>query len=85
MKNFVKNNWKVVCAYLFVIIAIVVCIGGIFFMRKLNSVNYNNGVCEKCGGHYSYSDSVGGRYGATSYMYKCDDCGHVIRVYEIMN
>ena len=86
MKKFLKDNGKMIFAYLIIPITALILIGGIFFMRKMDSLDYNNGTCEKCGGHYSYDGAVGhGRNGSTTYIYKCDDCGHVIHTYEIMN
>lgn len=43
---------------------------------------YNDGICKECGGHYEYVESVGHKH-STSYIYKCDKCGHRIETYEL--
>lgn len=41
--------------------------------------NYNNGKCTECGGDYVYFESVGHR-SYTTYIYKCENCGHMIEI-----
>lgn len=41
---------------------------------------WNNGYCE-CGGQYEYEQAVGHQF-RTSYIYKCDNCGRRIEVWE---
>lgn len=40
-----------------------------------DSVNWNYGIHDGCGGHWVYEQAVGHRFG-TDYMYKCDKCGY---------
>jgi len=54
-----------------------------FITLKASESTYNNGVCEKCGGHYVYVDCGGGR--AVVYVYKCDTCGHLIETNILFN
>ena len=48
----------------------------------ITSEEYNDGICKECGGHYEYVESVGHKH-STSYIYKCDKCGHRIETYEL--
>ena len=46
--------------------------------RGIDTAEWNNGYCE-CGGHWRYEQAVGHQY-ATSYIYKCDECGNRIEI-----
>lgn len=58
------------------LIVVVVVVALAFLTLKISQANYNDGVCENCGGHYVYQDCGGGRW--VVYIYKCDTCGHLI-------
>lgn len=47
--------------------------------NRISTEKYGDGICEKCGGHYVYSQAVGHQYD-TYYIYICDQCGHLIEV-----
>ena len=46
--------------------------------KKIDTETYNEGVCEKCGGHYTIFDVEHIRNSGDIYYYKCDNCGKVI-------
>ena len=43
---------------------------------------HNNGVC-KCGGQYEFVQAVGHKFD-TSYIYKCNECGKMIEVDDLI-
>lgn len=76
MKNIIKP-----------IIIIVLFIGFLLTAATLSYLGsrsiYNNGICEKCGGHYEFSECGGGK--VKVYIYECDTCGYVIQTTTLMN
>lgn len=73
-----STSWKVIGILVVILIILRLlasCVG---------SVSFNNGICPKCGGHFKYMDAVGYRY-STSYLYRCDKCGYVIRSADLYN
>lgn len=44
---------------------------------------HNNGICTECGGQYEFIQAVGHKYD-TSYIYKCNECGKIIEVDELI-
>ena len=40
---------------------------------------WNNGICSKCGGTYTYQQAIG-HHCDTNYIYICDSCGKLIEV-----
>lgn len=58
-----------------IIAAIVFALFGI--VNALDSSDYNNGICKKCGGKFEYIETVGTNYGAL-YIYGCNKCGYRI-------
>ena len=70
---------------IFVVIGIFVAIlllafGIVSCMKHADKIEYNNGVCKKCGGHLEYEQAIGHQYD-TSYIYKCDKCGDRIELF----
>ena len=47
-----------------------------------SSIEWNNGICSKCGGQWSYQQIITrGRYNErTHYIYKCNKCGRMIEL-----
>lgn len=45
--------------------------------NAIDSSEYNNGICKRCGGKYEYIETVGAHYGAV-YIYGCNKCGNRI-------
>ena len=43
---------------------------------------HNDGIC-KCGGQYEFVQAVGHKFD-TSYIYKCNKCGKIIEIDEII-
>lgn len=60
----------------FLIGVIVICI--IFYKPQ-----HNHGICTDCGGQYEFVQAVG-HHLDTSYIYKCNKCGKIIEVDEII-
>lgn len=60
---------------IFFVGVIVICI--IFYKPQ-----HNHGIC-KCGGQYEFVQAVGHKF-STSYIYKCNKCGKIIEVDEII-
>ncbi len=64
-----------------VFVVILLLVGGIWLcVEHADKTEYNNGVCQECGGHLEYEQAVGHQY-STSYIYKCDKCGKRIELY----
>ena len=79
-----KRYWKAAFTecmptVIFGIIAVFVAYGYLFITSHLQ---YNNGTCLNCNGHYEYEGFQGVSEGITSVkFYRCDRCGKVIRVF----
>lgn len=41
--------------------------------------NYNNGKCTECGGDYVFFEAIGHK-NYTTYIYKCENCEHMIEI-----
>ena len=82
MKEFVKDTIKVLAW----VLLIVVILGIICFFeikdKEYQEERWNNGICEKCGGHYhlvtAYTKGKDGYN--TYYIYECDECGHKLEL-----
>ena len=44
---------------------------------------HNDGICTKCGGQYEFVQAVGQKLD-TSYIYKCNKCGKIIEVDDLI-
>ncbi len=68
--------------------ALIIALVIFLFVRACTStVEYNGGICPRCGGTFVYQQAVGHRY-STNYIYKCDKCGKTIEIgnnYEGVN
>ena len=73
-----KEMIEFIISVIGVIIMIFLAVKGYSIMNE----EYNDGICKECGGHYEYVESVGHKHN-TSYIYKCDKCGHRIETYEL--
>ena len=72
---------KEILIVLAMLFAALLLVGSLYScMRHVDKTEYNNGVCQKCGGHLEYEQAVGHQY-YTSYIYKCDKCGDRIELY----
>ena len=66
-----------------VIAIILIAIAFLTLVHSGNSVIFNNGVCEICGGNYEFKTCGGGRI--KDYIYECDSCGHLIEITQLIN
>lgn len=68
-----------------IILSLVFTVGLVMYLAKDSSSQYsaewNNGYCE-CGGHWEYEQAVGHQT-RTSYIYRCNECGKRIEVWNI--
>ena len=62
-----------------VIGSIALCVLGVWDANYTSDENYNNGICDICGGEYYFS---GANY--VNFYYSCKDCGHTIITHHIM-
>lgn len=68
-----------------IIIIIGLIIGGSLLEIKHDREVYNEGMCTECqNGQYQFYQAVGARRTKT-YIYQCDNCHHIIELYEIMD
>ena len=44
---------------------------------------HNDGICKECGGQYEFVQAVGHKFD-TSYIYKCNKCGKIIEVDDLI-
>ena len=51
---------------------------------KASITAYNEGICANCGGEYHLSGAYRIR-DSSYYIYTCEECGHSIETYRIMN
>ena len=52
---------------------ILLCIVAHFIFIKVDTINWNNGVCTECNtGHYNFVNASD-----KFYYYQCDNCGHI--------
>lgn len=73
------------------VILILIIIGGMAFgigylglkaQRNADNKAWNNGICAECEkGHYQYKEAIG--QSSTSFLYECDNCGHMIELQEV--
>lgn len=78
---FPKYGYKVIKTIFIIIFSLLIGFGLIGLLKlehKIDTENYNEGVCEKCYGHYTIFDVEKDRHGYKTYYYKCDNCGRVI-------
>jgi DNA-directed RNA polymerase subunit M/transcription elongation factor TFIIS len=78
---FPENGHKVVKTIFTIIFSLLIgfgIVGLCIHEGKIDTETYNEGVCIKCGGHYTIFDVEKDRHGNETYYYKCDNCGKVI-------
>ena len=78
---FPENGYKVIKTIFTIIFSFLVGFGIIGLCnleRKIDTETYNEGVCVKCGGHYTIFDVEHIRNSGDIYYYKCDNCEKVI-------
>lgn len=61
---------------------VLLCVGIIVICIIFYKTQHNDGIC-KCGGQYEFVQAVGHKFD-TSYIYKCNKCGKIIEVDEII-
>lgn len=60
------------------VITILLGIGVNFICTKVDTINWNNGICTECDtGHYNFVNASD-----MYYYYQCDNCGHTERFYH---
>lgn len=64
------------------VIAIAI-LGGIYDAKTTNK-NWNNGICEVCGGDYKFKCAVHLKNGGDTFYYSCEDCDHTINTRSLM-
>jgi DNA-directed RNA polymerase subunit M/transcription elongation factor TFIIS len=88
MKKFIrflkKYSAEIVAGFLFFMlftgIFIVFLVGTENKKQEIN--NYNNGKCTECNGDYVLFEVIGHK-NYTTYIYKCENCGHAIETHFI--
>ncbi len=82
MKEFIKDIIKAFAWLLLIVLILsIIC----FFEIKdaeYQEERWNNGICEKCGGHYHLVTAyTKGKDGSTTYyIYECDECGNKLEL-----
>lgn len=91
MQHYVKRPWyeSDIAIGLFGVLFTIVVIGLIIFgLAKLEYKDdmhkWNDGICTVCGGEYEYEQAVGHK-SRTTYIYRCEQCGHMIEVGLLFN
>ena len=51
---------------------------------KLDSANWNNGICAECGGEFNLNSVYHIKNSGNVFVYECDTCGHVIETHRSM-
>ena len=72
----------------FIASIIIIFIAGIFIASHEASTsreNYNNGVCVECGGEYRFTSAQHIKNGGDRYYYTCENCGHTVMTFQLMN
>ncbi len=57
--------------------------GAMYLEDKHDMETWNNGICVKCEGEYLFSSATKYR-SSERYFYTCEDCGHTIELYSLM-
>lgn len=74
-----------------VILIVVIIVGTVFGgaylglkgQRKADNKTWNNGICVECEkGYYQYKEAIGHK-SSSSFLYECDNCGHMIELQEV--
>ena len=80
MRN--KNFWLWLTAIFMVIavVAVIISASGTFGASKEIKAEYNNGICQDCGGHYHLIV----RTNASRYIYECDKCYRTLSSYWLL-
>ena len=74
--GYLANKWT--GAFVALIIAIV--ISGLFALDSENKrIEWNNGICNQCGGKYKFEGAAKSRTGTETLYYICEDCDNLIR------
>lgn len=73
------KDW-IISAVVVLLILCIFLVGIAFGMAKFSEATdnyyYNDGICIKCGGNYSFYQIVPAQ--DTEYAYRCDKCGNII-------
>lgn len=80
MKDFLRciSIIFVVCAFFAIAI-----LGGTYEAKTENK-NWNNGICEVCGGDYKFKCAVHLKNGGDTFYYSCENCDHTIHTRNLM-
>ena len=79
---------KMIGSVILIIVIVVGMVLGIGYLglkaeRETDNKVWNNGICIECEkGHYQYKEAVGHK-SSTSFLYECDNCGHMIELQEV--
>lgn len=57
--------------------------GVMYFEDKRDNEMWNGGICSVCEGEYNFSGASESRT-SHHYYYTCDDCGHTIKINQLM-
>lgn len=77
MKDTVYDIIQVILGFAFIV---GIVIGLVKCVNNQERAEWNNGYCE-CGGHWIYEQAVGHQM-KTSYIYRCDECGKILEVWN---
>ena len=86
MKSFLKEYKDELIFIGLLISMFLVLVVGALAEKKIDKKRYNNGICQNCGGHYEFLQIVGRKNSNNdTYVYKCNKCGKIIEVHDIMD
>ena len=71
-KHFRPVRYNLIGAAL-IILAVV---AGAFAVAGMELYRWNDGTCDKCGGHYEFVQAYGAAR-TSKYLYRCDECGRM--------
>lgn len=80
MKDKADTVFEIAQIILGIVFIVSVLVGMVKCSKDQDREEWNNGYCE-CGGHWVYEQAVGHQM-ITSYIYRCDECGKTIEVWN---
>ena len=74
--GYLANKWT--GAFIALVIAFI--ISGLFALdSETKRIEWNNGICNQCGGKYKFEGAAKSRMGTETLYYICENCDHLIR------
>ena len=82
----ILNEYKSELIFIGLLIAMfLLLVVGTLAEKKIDKKRYNDGICQNCGGQYEFLQIVGRKNSNDTYVYKCNKCGKIIEVHDIMD